>query len=120
MATSTFTHLLSSDEASRTERHRSNSFGSSAGLLQMVACQATLRLPLWACGGRTVTCSRRWMWPGPARATISSVLLYVHRNRRLIRDGEPRTSTSTFTQLLSSVESTSSVLLYVHRDRTDY
>ena len=28
--------------------------------------------------------------------------LYVHRNRRLIRDGEPRTSTSTFTQLLTS------------------
>ena len=31
------------------------------------------------------------------------VLLYVHRKRRLIRDGEPRTTTSTFTQLLSSV-----------------
>ena len=31
------------------------------------------------------------------------VLLYVHRNRRLIRDGEPRTATSTFTQLLRSV-----------------
>ena len=31
------------------------------------------------------------------------VLLYVHRNRRLIRDGEPRTATSTFTQLLNSV-----------------
>ena len=30
------------------------------------------------------------------------MLLYVHRNRRLIRDGEPRTATSTFTQLLSS------------------
>ena len=29
------------------------------------------------------------------------VLLYVHRNRRFIRDGEPRTATSTFTQLLS-------------------
>ena len=29
-------------------------------------------------------------------------LLYVHRNRRFIRDGEPRTATSTFTQLLSS------------------
>ena len=26
------------------------------------------------------------------------VLLYVHRNRRFIRDGELRTSTSTFTQ----------------------
>ena len=32
------------------------------------------------------------------------VLLYVHRNRRLIvRDREPGTATSTFTQLLSSV-----------------
>ena len=30
------------------------------------------------------------------------VLFYVHRNRRFIRDVEPRTSTSTFTQLLSS------------------
>ena len=32
------------------------------------------------------------------------MLLYVHRNRKLIRDaaGEPRTATSTFTQLLSS------------------
>ena len=28
------------------------------------------------------------------------VLLNVHRNRRLIRDGEPRTATSTFTQLM--------------------
>ena len=59
------------------------------------------------------------MWPGPARAT-SSVLLYVHKNRRLIRDGEPRTATLTFTQFLDSIESTSAVLLYVHRDRTDY
>ena len=33
---------------------------------------------------------------------VVEVLLYGHRNRRLIRDGEPRTSTSTFTQLLSS------------------
>ena len=31
-----------------------------------------------------------------------STLVYVHRDRRLIRDGEPRTATSTFTQLLSS------------------
>ena len=36
-------------------------------------------------------------------ARLVEVLLYVHRNRRLIRDGEPRTATSTFTQLLSSV-----------------
>ena len=54
---------------------------------------------------------------------MMSVLLYVHRNRRLIRDVEPRTATSTFSQLLSSEEKmrcSCSVLLYVHRDRTDY
>ena len=33
---------------------------------------------------------------------VIKVLLYVHRNRRFIRDGEPKTSTSTFTQLLTS------------------
>ena len=33
---------------------------------------------------------------------LVEVLFYVHRNRSLIRDGEPRTATSTFTQLLSS------------------
>ena len=37
------------------------------------------------------------------RIASVEVLLYVHTNRRLIRDGEPRTSTSTSTQLLSSV-----------------
>ena len=31
---------------------------------------------------------------------LVEVLLYVHRNRRFIRDGEPRKSTSTFTQTL--------------------
>ena len=36
---------------------------------------------------------------------VVEVLVYVHRNRRFIMDGEPRTSTSTFTQLLSSVRS---------------
>ena len=43
------------------------------------------------------------------------MLLYVHRDR--IRDGESRTATSTFTQLLSS-----EILqfIYVHRDRKDY
>ena len=30
------------------------------------------------------------------------MLLYVHRNRSFIRNGEPRASTSTFTQLLNS------------------
>ena len=33
---------------------------------------------------------------------LVEVLLYVRRNRRFIRDGEPRTATTTFTQLLSS------------------
>ena len=32
----------------------------------------------------------------------SSALLYVCRDRSTIRDGEPRTTTSTFTQLLTS------------------
>ena len=35
---------------------------------------------------------------------------------RTIRDGEPRTATSTFTQLLSSVSVFVSALLYVHRN----
>ena len=42
---------------------------------------------------------------------------------RAVRDGEPRTVTSTFTQLLSSetiLSSSGSVLLYVHRDHKDY
>ena len=33
---------------------------------------------------------------------VAEVSLYVHRNRRLIRDGELRMATSTFIQLLSS------------------
>ena len=37
---------------------------------------------------------------------------------RLIRDGEPRMATSTFTQLPSS--GSSSVLLYVHRNHEAY
>ena len=41
---------------------------------------------------------------------------------RTIKDGEPRTSASTFAQLLSSdkFHRSSSMLLYVHRDRKDY
>ena len=40
---------------------------------------------------------------------------------RIIRNGEPRTSTSTFTQLLSSGNGLfTSVSLYVHRDDKDY
>ena len=36
---------------------------------------------------------------------IGWVLLYVHRNRRLIRDsGKPRTATSTFTRLRECIE----------------
>ena len=34
---------------------------------------------------------------------VVEVLLYVHKNRRLIRDGSPRTATSTFAPLLSFV-----------------
>ena len=39
-----------------------------------------------------------------------------------VRSGEPRTSTSIFTQLLrsDSCSDSRSVMLYVHRDRTDY
>ena len=33
---------------------------------------------------------------------LDSMLLYVHRNQRLNKDVEPRTATSTFTQLLNS------------------
>ena len=38
----------------------------------------------------------------------------------IIRDGEARAATSTFTQLLSSEVIVCSVLLYVHRDHRDY
>ena len=38
-----------------------------------------------------------------ASTWLVEVLLYVRRNRRFIRDGSPGQSTSTFTQLLSSV-----------------
>ena len=37
-----------------------------------------------------------------------------------IRDGEPRTATSTFTQLLSSVETSNAILFYLHRNHGDY
>ena len=43
---------------------------------------------------------------------LVEVLLYVHRNRRLIRDGSPTTATSTFTQLLSS-DRTGRLLLFL-------
>ena len=33
---------------------------------------------------------------------VVKVLLYIHINHRFIRDGKPRTATSTFTHLLSS------------------
>ena len=49
-----------------------------------------------------------------------SVLLSVHRDRRLIRDGEPRTATSTFTQLRSSAkENDDDVGLHVLGCRVD-
>ena len=45
-------------------------------------------------------------------------LLYVHRNRRLIRDGEPRTSTSTFTQLLNSEQGDHTVWEISHKHKS--
>ena len=47
------------------------------------------------------------------------IITCVHRDHkdRLLKNGEPRVTTSTFTQLLSSVRS---MLLYVHRDHKDY
>ena len=50
-------------------------------------------------------------------------MLYVHRNRRLIRDREPRTAASTFTQLLSSDDYTIvivNMVLNVHRNHKAY
>ena len=38
----------------------------------------------------------------PTVVVVVKVLLYIHINRRFIRDGKPRMSTLTFTQLLSS------------------
>ena len=40
--------------------------------------------------------------PRQPKMKLAEVLLYVHRNRRLILGREPRTATSTFAQLLSS------------------
>ena len=51
------------------------------------------------------------------------MLLYVHRNRKAYcgRGGEPRTATSTFTQLLSSAqEGFVSVLFYIHKNHKAY
>ena len=52
-------------------------------------------------------------------ATVFSVALRPQETVPSIRGREPRSSTSSFTQLLKK-EATVSVLLYVHRDRTDY
>ena len=41
--------------------------------------------------------------PELSMSSLVECCFTVHRNCRLIRDGEPRTSASTFTQLLSSV-----------------
>ena len=53
---------------------------------------------------------------------VQSCFTSTETTRTSIRDGEPRTSTSTCTQLLSSDLSLSSnsLLLYVHRDHRDY
>ena len=46
----------------------------------------------------------------------SSNVAYVHRNRRLIRDGKPRTATSTFTaiELCLQSESSQEFILELH------
>ena len=43
---------------------------------------------------------------------LVEVLLYVHKNHRLIRNGEPRMAISTFTQLLSSDSNPKFILLF--------
>ena len=43
------------------------------------------------------------------------MLLYVHRNHKAHSDGEPRTATSTFTQLLDSIESFSVTLVLISK-----
>ena len=69
-------------------------------------------------------------WDGFQRAEllVSKATLFIVLYRftstetvRTVRDGEPRTATSTSTQCLSSVSDTvhPSVLFYIHRDRTD-
>ena len=68
-------------------------------------------------GGEPVLPSAEWV-----PASSSSELLYIHRDHKDYEGrgaGEPRTATSTFTQLLSSVAAlfSSSMLLYVHRDQ---
>ena len=51
--------------------------------------------------------------------SVPSLVLFTSTETiRIIRDGEPRTATSTFTQLLSSERV--SALLYVYRDHKDY
>ena len=58
------------------------------------------------CNDRTVGCMRLQTKQKQQSlrvvVAVVEVLLYVHRNHRFIRDGEPRTATSTFTQLLNS------------------
>ena len=64
----------------------------------------TVGLIIWGGEPRTATSAFTQLLSSGARVVeVDEVLLYVHRNRRLIRDGEPRTATSTFIQLLSSV-----------------
>ena len=51
------------------------------------------------------------LWPMPKHGAI---IIYVHGNQKARQDGQPRTATSTLTQLLNYA------LLYIHRDRKDY
>ena len=50
--------------------------------------------------------------------TFTETIKTTTESIRTVRDGEPRTATSTFTQLLSS--GSNSLLLYVHRDHKVY
>ena len=73
-----------------------------------------------ALGNHTNTrvCPLQWTWGLITRSF--NIAVHPQGPEGLLgRAGEPSTATATFTQLLSSVNS-SSVLLHVRRDRTDY
>ena len=74
---------------------RSPTFKPSSTYLLLISSGLT-----WGSGTTTLFLISPGLWL--MLVLVVKVLLYVHRNRRLIRDGEPRTSTSAFTQLLSS------------------
>ena len=69
---------------------------TSAVIIRPIAAWEALPIPVSVCGIWVVFCS----------------VLSGTETVRLIRDGEPRTATSTFTQLLSSVESCVQTMVY--------